>query len=166
MTKLSARNAIVRNRTEPLQPDRAVPCRPKLAGGKPKLAGSLPRTLVVLAVPLLVALALSACGSSASSTAASQAGPSQSAATSATCQDVSAVLSDGPDPDADPVGYAEAQIVPLQRIHSQDTALQSAITQLAAAYQQFFTSDGTKTAKEAVSVASNKINSFCPGATS
>jgi uncharacterized protein YceK len=131
------------------------------------------RALAVFAVPLLAALALSACGSSASTAATSQASQASQASKAqttsmkaATCEQVSAVLSDGPDPDADPVGYAEAQIDPLRTIHSQDSALQSAITQLAAAYQQFFSSNGTSTAKEAVSVASNKINSFCPGAAS
>jgi hypothetical protein len=76
------------------------------------------------------------------------------------------VLSDGPDPDADPVGYAEAQFGPLRQIHTQDTALRDAIGQLAAAYQEFFSTNGTNTAKEAVAVASSKINSICPGAAS
>src|ERR1700728_2213452 len=48
---------------------------------------------------------LSACGSSGS--------PPDAAAAKSACQQVSAVLSDGPDPSADPVGYAEAQVVPL-----------------------------------------------------
>ena len=88
-------------------------------------------------------------------------------ATASTCQQVSAVLSDGPDPDADPVGYAEAQILPLRQISAPDQTLHAAITQLADAYQQFFASDGkSSNAKEAVSVASNKLNSICPGAAS
>ncbi len=92
---------------------------------------------------------------------------SNAAATANTCQQVSAVLSDGPDPDADPVGYAEAQILPLRRINAPDQALRSVIGQLANAYQQFFASNGNSSnAKEAVAVASEKLNSLCPGATS
>jgi hypothetical protein len=44
--------------------------------------------------------------------------------------------------------------------------LRDAISTLAGAYQQFFTSSGAKTAEEAVAVASKKINSICPGAAS
>jgi hypothetical protein len=101
------------------------------------------------------------CGSSAGSA---------SAATSATqnaCQRVSAVLSDGPDPGADPVGYAEAQILPLRQIASANPALRAAIGQLADAYQHFFAADGQGSgAREAVAVASKKLNSICPGAAS
>jgi hypothetical protein len=102
------------------------------------------------------------CGSSANASASSAA-----SATANTCQQVSAVLSDGPDPGADPVGYAEAQILPLRQISSPNPALHAAIDQLADAYQQFFASDGKgNSAKEAVVVASNKVNSICPGAAS
>jgi hypothetical protein len=44
--------------------------------------------------------------------------------------------------------------------------LREAISTLAGAYQEFFTSNGANTAKEAVAVASKKINSICPGAAS
>jgi hypothetical protein len=139
----------------------------------------IPPALVVLAVA-----GLTACGSAASTasgagtpgtasapaaaSSASSASAPQAASEAVTvaCQQVSAALSDGPDPDADPVGYAEAQVIPLRQIHTQDTALRDAIGRLAAAYQDFFTSNGTKTAKEAVSVASSEITSICPGATS
>jgi hypothetical protein len=83
------------------------------------------------------------------------------------CEQVSAVLSDGPDPDADPVGYAEAQVLPLRQLSVPNQALHSAVTQLADAYQDFYTSNGKSSkAKEAVSVASSKVNSICPGAAS
>jgi hypothetical protein len=115
--------------------------------------------LAGLAAPGLAVL-LCACGSSAHSAA-------QATAIQSTCQQVSAVLSDGPDPDADPVGYAEAQIRPLRQISTSDRALRDDIGQLADAYQQFFDSNGTSSkAKEAVTVASNKVDSICPGATS
>ena len=74
---------------------------------------------------------------------------------------------DGPDPGADPVGYAEAQILPLRQIGTANPALRAAISQLAGAYQGFFASDGkSSSAKEAVTVASKKLNSICPGAAS
>jgi hypothetical protein len=83
-----------------------------------------------------------------------------------TCQAVSAVLSDGPDPDADPVGYAEAQILPLEQIHTSDPALQTAIDNLASAYQQVSSSNGASSANKAAARAGNKINAICPGVAS
>jgi len=107
---------------------------------------------------LLVVLLVCGCGSSASSAAS---------ATQNTCQQVGAVLSDGPDPGADPVGYAEAQILPLRQISSANPALRTAIARLADAYQEFFASDGkSSTATKAVAAASSKLNSICPGAAS
>jgi hypothetical protein len=104
------------------------------------------------------AVLLSACGSSA---------PAQtSAAVKDSCQQVSAVLSDGPDSGADPVGYAEAQIKPLRQIHTEDTSLQAAVDALSSAYEQFYRSDGAGAAKQAVSQASDRVNAICPGATS
>jgi hypothetical protein len=115
--------------------------------------------LAGLAAPGLI-VALCACGSSAHSAGSA-------ATVQSTCQQVSAVLSDGPDPDADPVGYAEAQILPLRQISTPDQALHDAIGQLARAYQEFYASNGTSSkAKEAVAAASKKINSICPGAAS
>jgi hypothetical protein len=110
-----------------------------------------------------------ACSSSAHLAAA---GSSPAAATSTTatenaCQQVSAVLSDGPDSDADPVGYAEAQILPLRQINVSNQALHGVISQLADAYQKFFASNGkSSNAKEDVAVASKTLNSICPGAAS
>ena len=70
------------------------------------------KPLLALLSAATTATLLTACGSS---------GPAQSsAAVKSACQQVSAVLSDGPDPDADPVGYAEAQIQPLHQIHTSD----------------------------------------------
>jgi hypothetical protein len=119
---------------------------------------------VPLAVAALAAAGLTACSSAAST---SQATASNAADTvSATCQLVSAVLSDGPDPDADPVGYAEAQVSSLRGISAHDTALRDAIGGLADAYEGFFTSNGSKSAKQAVATASNAVNKICPGAAS
>ena len=112
----------------------------------------------------LTALGLTACSSAASTTRS--AAQAKTAAVTATCAQVGGVLADGPDSDADPVGYAEAQVGPLGKIATQDAALRAAIGKLAGAYQEFFSSNGSTSAKEAVSVASNAINKICPGATS
>jgi hypothetical protein len=119
-------------------------------------AAGLGIALVALAVPILTA-----CGS----------GPARSAASgvsvSATCTALSAALSDGPDPDADPVGYAEAQIKPLGAIQTSDQALRVAIRDLAAAYAQVFASNGTSSAAgKAVTAAASRVNAICPGTAS
>jgi len=115
-----------------------------------------------LTVLVLAALLVCACGPAARPAASASA----STATESACLQVSAVLSDGPDPDADPVGYAEAQIIPLRQISTSSQALGAAIRQLADAYQKFFASNGGSQAKEAVAVASSKVDSICPGAAS
>jgi hypothetical protein len=93
--------------------------------------------------------------------------PVSTAAVRATCTKVSAVLSDGPDPDADPVGYAEAQILPLGQIYTADAQLRAAISKLAGAYRALYASNGSSgAAKLAVAAASKRINALCPGAAS
>jgi len=127
------------------------------------LRGAAGCASLVLAVWLVCA-----CASSGASTSAHAAGsPGRSSAIQLTCEQVSAVLSDGPDRSADPVGYAEAQILPLRQIKTPDRPLRDTITELAGAYQKFFASNGkSSNAKEAVTVASNELNSICPGAAS
>ena len=99
---------------------------------------------------------LTACGSAST--------PAQ-ALPSKTCQQVSAVLSDGPDPSADPVGYAEAQILQLRSVHTTDPTLRTAISKLADAYAWFFDSDGKSPAAiSAVTAAAKQMNKLCPGA--
>jgi TolA-binding protein len=122
------------------------------------------RWLAPLAPLAAGVLLLSGCGSSAHTTAHTKA--QTSAAVQNTCQQVSAALSDGPDPDADPVGYAEAQIQPLHQIRTQDKSLQSAVDSLSSAYQQFYSTNGASAAKQAVSQASHTVNTICPGAAS
>lgn len=109
----------------------------------------------------LLAALLSGCGSGASAQP-----PSKSSTVKTTCQQVSAVLSDGPDPGADPVGYAFAQVLPLRQLHTSDGSLQTAIDDLATAYQAFYSSKGDKASAKAVSKASDKVNAICPGAAS
>ncbi len=117
-----------------------------------------------IAAPALAMLALgtmiSACGSSAHPAKAAAAAP----AAESTCAQVGDALSDGPDPGADPVGYAEAQIQPLRQIHATSPALAQAITTLAGAYSRFYTANGTGPAKPALSTAIKRINSLCPDA--
>lgn len=123
-------------------------------------------TLLALTSLGLSAL-LGACSSPAASSGSAAAGTASTAAVRATCAQVSAVLSDGPDPDSDPVGYAEAQILPLGQIRTSDAHLRAAIGKLAGAYRTFFDSNGNSaSAKLAVAAASKRINSFCPGAAS
>jgi hypothetical protein len=131
------------------------------------------RRLTVLAPPALglAALGLAALGLAALLGACTSQAPASrpvsAAAVRATCTQVSAVLSDGPDPDADPVGYAEAQILPLGQIRTPDAQLRAAVSKLAGAYRAFFASNGSSsTAKLAVAAASKRINSLCPGAAS
>jgi hypothetical protein len=134
-------------------------------------AGARFRGPAVLALTSLgLSALLGACSSAAPTSGPAAAGTSRPASTTAVhaaCTQVSAVLSDGPDPDSDPVGYAEAQILPLGQIHTSNAQLRTAIGKLASAYRAFFGSNGkSATAKLAVATASRQINSFCPGAAS
>ena len=117
---------------------------------------------VTLALALGAAPLIAACSS-----APAHAAGSPSSALSAVCAQASGALSDGPDPDADPVGYAEAQIKPLRAITTSDPALRTAIGDLATAYAKVFDSDGKNAAAtKAVAAAAKKLNAICPGATS
>jgi hypothetical protein len=122
------------------------------------LPGPVRPTALLLGAILLTGLLIAACGSS---------GPSRAAATATSCTAVGAALSDGPDPGADPVGYAEAQIRPLREIHVFDPALRTVVGQLADAYAKVFDTDGkSAAATRAVAAASKKLNAICPGAAS
>jgi hypothetical protein len=82
------------------------------------------------------------------------------------CTTVGDVLSDGPDPDADPVGYAEAQVLPLRQLKLTDASLQQAVQALAGAYQAYSTSTGAAhtTAAAQSSTDEAAVNAICPGA--
>ena len=127
-----------------------------------------PGRLAGRAMLILTAALVCACSSSGqSSTAAAFSASPSAAAIAATCEQVSGVLGDGPDPDADPVGFAQAHILLLRQINTTDQALRGALSQLADANQKFVASNGkSANAKEAVAVASKKLNSICPGAAS
>jgi hypothetical protein len=82
------------------------------------------------------------------------------------CRQVAAVLSDGPDPGADPVGYAEAQVIPLRQIHPPAASLQAAIDGLASAYRQFWRSNGSRVSRQTVRRAAARVDGICPGVAS
>ena len=121
-------------------------------------AGGIRRLAAMTMTVLGLAALLGACSSAAATSAARS-----PAAAPTACRQVSAALSDGPDP----VGYAEAQILPLGQIRTSDSQLRAAITRLTRAYQAFYASNGASgAAKAAVASASKRINAFCPGVAS
>lgn len=113
----------------------------------------------------LAMMALVSACSSGGQTAASTASTTQ-AQVQQICQQVSAVLTNGPDPGVDPVGYAQAQILPLEQLHvSAQTTIGKAISTLASDYGSYVTANGTgKAVKAALTASINRINSLCPGA--
>lgn len=76
------------------------------------------------------------------------------------------MLSDGPDPTADPIGYAQAQVLPLRQLTISDAALHRDVLALASAFQAFSTGSGAGGTAAAlkVSKAENAVNSICPEA--
>lgn len=115
-------------------------------------------TAIALATVATCAGLLGACGSGSSSSAVAT-------GKAASCQQVSAVLSDGPDPTADPVGYAEAQVLPLRDdVRTSDESLHTAVDNLASAYERFFAANGSTAASQAVDRAVKQVNTICPGA--
>jgi hypothetical protein len=118
------------------------------------------RALCLLASSGLIALALSACGTSSPASSSSLSAKQQG------CTAVSDVLADGPDPDVDSVGYAEAQVLPLRQLKLADATLAHVVDQLDAAYKSFSSSNGTKGTSAAmkVSAAEKAVNAICPNA--
>lgn len=80
------------------------------------------------------------------------------------CQSVAAILSDGPDPSVDPVGYAEAQILPLRSVHTKVPSVAKAVRALDRAYKSYVDTDGGPTATAAVDRDVHAMNRVCPGA--
>ena len=112
--------------------------------------------LAAAAVISVAALSLASCSSSDSS----------ATAVAASCQKVVGVLSNGPDPDADPVGYAEAQYHPLAALHLRDTTVNTDAHRLGRAFHAVFTSNGSAVSATALAKAEKVIDRVCPGATS
>jgi hypothetical protein len=117
------------------------------------------RILGLLVASGLLVFTLSACGNSPASS-------SSPSARQQGCTAVSDVLADGPDPDADPVGYAEAQVLPLGQLNLSDATLSQAVDRLRAAYKAFSATDGAKGTAAAikVSAAQRALNAICPNA--
>ena len=110
---------------------------------------------VAVAVPLW-----SACGSSGS-------GGGAAAAPTAVCQKILGVFSDGPDPDADPVGYALSQILPLGKIHTSDQTVSTDLTNLIAGDRKLVGSNGADAAaKTEIKKVDQALNTACPGVAS
>jgi hypothetical protein len=116
---------------------------------------------IAAAITVLLTTVLAACGSSHSTSSASA-----STTVKQTCRQLGAVLSNGPEPEVDPLGYAQAQILPLRQIRTSDERLHRAIDNLASAYQSFSSSDGASSAKSAVRTASKAVEAICPGVAS
>ncbi len=116
------------------------------------------RWLVAVLV-LAAGTVLSACGSGPSAT-------STASIIKAACAQVGADLSDGPDPSADPVGYAEAQILPLSKIKVADTTLQHDISRLDSAYKTFFATQGGAGSTTLVKRSLTRVEHLCPGVAS
>jgi hypothetical protein len=124
---------------------------------EPKLSWR-PRRWTSMALAAFVALAMTGVGFS---TMASAGTPS----IEAPCEQVAAVLSDGPDPGVDPVGYAQAQILQLRKLKLSGHRLGRAVLDLAAAYAGYARSDGTnRSAKVTVKRSEKAVNAICPGA--
>ena len=110
-----------------------------------------------------LALALAACGSASSQTTSAV---SLGSAVQQQCTSVADVLADGPDPGADPVGYAQAQVLPLRQLTISDATLHSAVLTLASAYETLTTSSSSTRATSAAAVtkAESEVNKICPQA--
>jgi hypothetical protein len=110
-----------------------------------------------------LALAVAACGSASSQTSSAV---SAGSTVQQDCTSVTDVLSDGPDPGADPVGYAQAQVLPLRQLTISDATLHRAVLTLASAYETFSTSTTSTRAatSAAVTKAENEVNKICPQA--
>ena len=102
------------------------------------------------------------CGSPAESTPAlSQTAKAQ---TRVACTRLADALADGPDPSADPVGYALSQVSPLREIKTSDRALQRDINALASAYEAVYRTNGKKGSEAQVDKAGKELDTICPGA--
>lgn len=110
-----------------------------------------------------LAIAVVACGSSSPRASAAAV---LGSAVQQDCTAIADVLADGPDPDANPVGYAQAQILPLRQLKITDAALHHDVLTLASAYQGLRASGGARetAAAQQVTKAENAVNSICPQA--
>ena len=131
----------------------------------PRRAARLLAVLSLAAVTSATAAACSSSSSTSSTTSASTLDP-----TSRLAQDCTAItdtLADGPDPTADSVGYAEAQVLPLKQLKINESNVQTTVDRLDAAFTAFVaakTSAAQTQAAVQVTSAENAVNAVCPGA--
>jgi hypothetical protein len=118
--------------------------------------------VLVLSLVIIVAAPLFACG--VGSIGAASASLKSKAPMASTCHRISDVLSDGPDPSVDPVGYALAQVLPLREIKTSVSALHMAIVGLASSYEKLYKTNDKKGTEKNVNKAGKKVNRICPGA--
>jgi hypothetical protein len=122
--------------------------------------GRLRSRYVALASVAVAAPLWAACGSSGG-------GSAQAATPPALCQKILGVLSNGPDSDADPVGYALSQIKPLGAIRTSDHSVSTTLDKLIAADRALVSSNGSsKTAKTDIKGSDKALNKACPGVAS
>jgi hypothetical protein len=127
-----------------------------------RLAGG--RALAAVSAAFL-AIAIAACGSSSSSTSHAATSAVLGTTLQQDCTAIGDVLANGPDPDSDAVGYAEAQVLPLRQLKIGDVTLQRDVLTLATAYQAV-SAGGGATAATAVTKATKAVSSICPQAAS
>ena len=132
---------------------------------RPGRARASARPLILLVGGAVAAASLAACSSSPAARSASSTAL-YGTTVQQQCTSVADVLSDGPDPTADPSGYAEAQVLPLRQLTITDTALRRAVAQLATAYHAYAAATGAAgtAAALAASKAEAAVNAICPGA--
>ena len=120
------------------------------------------RAAAALVLAAVTVTAAAGCGSSSAPAPAAQA----SSSLQQDCTAVTDALANGPDPDADSVGYAEAQVLPLGQLTLSDPAVRSAVEKLDAAYKAFSSAEGSAQSKDAVTVSTTEktLNTLCPGA--
>jgi hypothetical protein len=107
---------------------------------------------IVAAIPLWAA-----CGVGGS-------GASSGTAPAALCRQLTAVFSDGPDPGADPVGYALSQESPLAEIHTSDHSAAQTIRDLVEADRALVATNGTEhSITKQISHDDAALNKDCPG---
>jgi hypothetical protein len=91
--------------------------------------------------------------------------PNADGTSSSTCHKVAATLAEGPNPVANPLGYAKAQVRPLEGIATSNAGLRDAIEQLSAAYERYFSHGGARFAQREVRDATMSLHQYCPGVT-
>ena len=159
--------AVAVPRSAPVRESEAVVLSGRDGGRlRPGVHGALLRAVAVL-LALGAPLLATACGASPVSAAAPSRVASSRVAgaqTAVTCTRVADVLSDGPDPTVDPVGYALAQVLPLREITTSDRALERDIRSLASAYAAVYKTNNSKGSEATVEKAGKALDTICPGA--